>query len=184
MKVIAFGHRREVGKDTAAGFLISHLRTSKSGRNVRKMGFADQLKDISFRLYSWAGLHDGDYYETNRVAKEQVLPAIGKSPRDIWIEVGNKLRDVWADTWLDLLFKGTKCDFMIIKDLRYLNEAEAVKAAGGLVIRIDNPRVKVFNDVADVALVNYDKWDHVITNDDDMKKFHGQVIAMANQFGF
>jgi len=147
------------------------------------MGFADQLKDISHRLYGWAGLQDAEYYEIHYKEKENMLPALGKTVRQVWIEVGNKLREVWADTWLDLLFKGTKCDYMIIKDLRYLNEADAVKALGGLVIRIDNPRCQVYDDVADRDLMFYDKWDHVILNDGDMRKFHGHVIAMATQFG-
>src|SRR5215831_16002209 len=87
-KMIAFGHRKSVGKDSAARFLCSHLRIHLKGSNIQHHGFADKLKNVCHQLYGWAGLQDREYYETPDTykLKDEVLPVLGKSPRQIWIE--------------------------------------------------------------------------------------------------
>lgn len=181
MKIIAFGHRREVGKDTAATFLVSYLRTNKKGISVRKLGFASKLKEISHSLYSWAGLKDEEYYEQNYKEKEVVLPTLGKTPRQIWIEVGNYMRQVHNDTWLAYLFLGVKADYMILKDLRFPNEAEAVKKHGGLVIRIDRASVQKHDDYADSALAEYKDWDYVWENNGSLREFNSSILDFARE---
>src|SRR6187549_508755 len=96
MKMIAFGHQKDVGKDTAARFVMTHLRMNSRVKKVEKHGFADKLKDVCYQLYAWAGLMPGPWYEESpekRKLKEVVLPAIGKSPRQIWISFGNEVKD-------------------------------------------------------------------------------------------
>jgi|GEM_PF-6447744 len=88
--IIAFGHRKQVGKDSAAKFLCSYIRMNQNNSNCQIKGFADKVKDIAYQIYSWAGLMPGEYYESDETQKfkDIVLPAIGKTPRDLWIAVG------------------------------------------------------------------------------------------------
>ncbi len=102
MKILAFGHEKDVGKDTAAGFAMTITRTKNLVRRASKAGFADKLKAVCFELYGWGGLMPGPWYEegNNRHLKEIVLPKLGKTPRRIWIDFGNSVRAaVRDDTW-------------------------------------------------------------------------------------
>ena len=63
----------------------------------------------------------------------------------------------------------------IITDTRFPNEAQAIKDAGGLVIRVDRPGVKPINDhPSEVGLDNWD-FDYKIANVSDLKALTGTV---------
>ena len=63
----------------------------------------------------------------------------------------------------------------IITDTRFPNEAQAIKDAGGLVIRIDRPGVKPINDhPSEVGLDSW-KFDYKIANVSDLKALTGTV---------
>lgn len=178
-RIIAFGHKKGVGKNTAAKFLDIIIRTIMPQLVVKNASFADKLKDISFQLFAWAGLKRGIYYETHYAEKEKILPLIGMTPREIWIGVGNKLREVSPSVWVDYVLKGIKADIVIISDLRFQNEVSAVKAVGGIVIRIDRDGLPQGTDLAEVDLDNFVGWDCTIPNNgslDDLNNYLERLI--------
>ena len=89
MKIIALGYKKGVGKDTFAKFMMTYLRCERPNLKIKQISFAAKLKDICYQLYSWAGLERGIYYESHRNFKEEILPQLFKSPRQIWIEVNS-----------------------------------------------------------------------------------------------
>lgn len=183
-KIIAFGYKKRAGKDTSAKFLDSFLRVSRPGLKVKKVSFASKLKDISFQLYGWAGLQPGIYYETEAGAavKEVVLPKIGLSPRDIWIGVGNALRSVYADTWIDHALQGNSgSDIVIVTDLRFANEAIKVKAQQGLICKIIRDDVPQGTDPAEVDLDAWQDWDFIVINDGSLTDLHSKIEAIGKQ---
>lgn len=181
MRIVAFGHRRYVGKDTAADFLISYLRLNKRGLLIRKIGFASKMKAITHDLYAWAGLQDEAYYEEHPELKAVVIPALGKAPREIWIEYGMACREIYRGTWLQYPLKAVRADFLILKDLRFPDEAEEILAQGGMCYRIDNPRIEKFNDRADVALADWPGWTGVLVNDTDLATFNRLIISTIGE---
>lgn len=179
MKIIAFGHRKNVGKDTAVRFLSQELRLKKPGCNIMVAGFADKVKDIACQLYSWAGLQPKHYYDTNYAEKEVVLPKIGLTPRAIWIGVGNGIRAAVTDrTWAEYLFNQPAVGFLFINDLRFPTEADHIKQRGGKVFRIDRPDQPKVTDGADEPLEGYDGWDGILLNDKGIKEFHATVMEL------
>jgi hypothetical protein len=63
----------------------------------------------------------------------------------------------------------------IITDTRFPNEAQAIKDAGGLVIRVDRPGVKPINNhPSEVGLDNWD-FDYKIANVSDLRALTGTV---------
>ena len=164
MKIIALGHKKNVGKNTFAKFVMTYLRCERPDLKIKQISFAAKLKDISYQLYSWAGLERGIYYESHREVKEEILPQIGKSPREIWIEVGNKLREVYPNTWIDYALNHLVADIIIITDLRFKNEASVIWQNNGQLIRIDRPEVLQGTDPAEVDLNDWPHWDTVINN--------------------
>lgn len=182
MKILAFGHQKRVGKDTAAQFVMTHARSNSLFKSVQRKGFADKLKQVCFELYSWAGLMPGPWYEEEGRGhlKEVVLPKLGKSPRAIWIAFGNEVKNAaYIDTWVDYLLHAVKCDFLIVSDMRFPREADRVRAMGGMVVKIVRPEIPHTSDAADDPLLDYQNWDHVIVNT-DLGKFHKDVVSLVS----
>jgi hypothetical protein len=184
MKILAFGHQKDVGKDTAARFAITHVRANSRARDVQKHGFADKLKDVCFQIYAWAGMMPGPWYEESperRKLKEVVLPKLGKSPRQIWIAFGNEVKNAaYRYTWLDYLLNTVRCDFLVISDMRFPDEADRIRESGGRVVKILRPSVPHSSDAADDPLLSYDRWDAVISNDGDLRGLNQKVTRFVD----
>jgi hypothetical protein len=177
---IAFGHRKRVGKDTAAKFLISHLRTTGSKASIHKVSFAYEIKRIAHELYSWAGLEEPEYYERNDGSRSLILPKIGKSPRDIWIDIGMAFRDIYPMTWVEACFRNhSGADIVVISDCRFPNEADYIKERGGFVVKVIRPEIEDTSDVADDAMADYDDWSYTITNT-ELGAFYKEIVKFAD----
>lgn len=178
--IIAFGHQKRRGKDTAMRFLNVYLRQICPRLVIQHKAFAHELKDTAHRLYSWAGVQNWQYYESNPIKIDVVLPEIGKSVRQIWIEVGMALRSVYSETWIQKCLRD--CDpkrIYIITDLRFPNEAVAVKKANGILIKITRPGLEEPSDIADTALNDFTGWDLTIQNDGGLDLLNDRIC----QFG-
>jgi hypothetical protein len=84
---------------------------------------------------------------------------------ELWVAFGTKAvrNNVYGATWLDYLLKTDhQCDVLLIPDVRFPNEADAIKAMGGLIIKVVRPGYGPRKTVADRALLGYDGWDYVI----------------------
>lgn len=167
MKIIAVGHYRRVGKDTFANYLIEKARQLAPRLRIEKRSWAWKLKEICHELYGWAGLQGPEYYETEPGAsqREVVLPAIGKSPRQIWIDFGTPAvrEQVYDRTWLDYLLKGKHdLDVMVIPDTRFLNEAEAVLDQGGELVKVVRPGFGPGPNKPDRELLEFVRWSNVL----------------------
>ena len=167
MKIIAIGHYRRVGKDTFANYLIEAVHELSPSIRIGKRSWAWKLKQICHELYAWAGLREPEFYETEPGAslREIPLPAIGKSPRQIWIDFGTPAvrEHVYDRTWLDYLLKSEHpLDVMVISDTRFLNEAEAVLQEGGEVIKVIRPGFGPGPNKPDLELLDFTRWTNVI----------------------
>lgn len=180
MKIIAFGHRRRMGKSTCAKLLLSHYRTQDSKLHTHQFGFADKVKALAHQMYVWGGLQDGIYYENHPELKEQILPDIGQSPRDIWIKFGEFGRAICSKTWAELGLQGRNCDILICYDLRDSAEARYVKDAGGYVVRVNRPGVPIFDDSADCGLDKYADWDGYIENDGSLRDLNNKIKTLSD----
>lgn len=184
MMIIGFGHRKRVGKDTAAKFLQTHLRIGMRKISILKGNLAYPLKQQCHALWGWAGLREPEFYDTEGGAplREVVLPKLGKTPRQIWIEYGNKIREIYPETWMALQLwhakEVVKVDLLILADIRFQNEVNAVKENGGKVWKIERPDAPISNDVSDMALDGYTDWDGILTNDNSLGAFDLQIKTM------
>lgn len=180
MKLIAFGHRRRVGKDTAVKFAHSYLR-SRGVKECARFSFFDQIKVIAVQLYGWGGLQDRIYYETHGDKKEEVLPAIGKSPRDIWIELGESINQICRITLPEMAFQGLPAGIHLCPDLRRPVEVEYIEKFNGITVLIERDSVEKSNDPVDCALDDYDGWKYRIKNNGNMKEFMQQIVGIIHR---
>lgn len=182
--VVAFGHESRVGKDTAGKFLDSALRLA--GIHSKKISFAAKLKDISHQLYSWAGLKPGIFYESEEGAKLRnvKLPDLGLTPVEIWVQVGNKMREIYEHTWVMQALRTVppNVDCLIITDLRFPNEVTKVREMNGRCFKVFNPNVeKRMDNPADRALDGYTGWDDILMNDSDLGMFNSTIDLLAER---
>jgi hypothetical protein len=177
-KIFAFGHQKRVGKDQFITFLIDILRPQMARTRIVRRGFADKLYDVCHSLYAWAGFRDRQFYVKNPGMKDQVLPDLGKTPREVLIQLSNKMREYDPNIWLNSTIKTDDSDVLLISDLRYPNEFDAITAAGGKCIKITRPGLVTPTDEADTALNACCAWDLVIQNNTDL----GDLWKMAETF--
>lgn len=170
---VGLGHYKRTGKDSFADFLIRALHYRQPKLKVVKKSFAWKLKQICFELYGWAGLREPEFYETLHGAelREVVLPELGKSARQIWIDFGtDAVREkVYERTWLDYMFKGKHdADIVIVPDTRFVNEADMMLSLNSTLIKVVRPGYGPGKNKPDRELLGYKRWDNVIGDEGTM----------------
>lgn len=167
MIIIGLGHYSRTGKDTFANALVDILHEMNPKLQVGKRSFASKLKEITHELYSWAGLGNEDYYNdpAHEQEREVVLPAMGMTPVEVWVKFGTPAvrEQVYAQTWVDYLLKSNHgLDVLIIPDVRFPNEVEAIHKEGGHLIKIIRDGYGPKMNIADLTLINYNGWNNII----------------------
>jgi len=90
-------------------------------------------------------------------------------------KLGSLVRNLNPDAWVLALFamvNRDKAQYVVIDDVRYPNEAEAIRSRGGIVIRIERPsnnganqNGRDMNHHSETALDDYE-FDYIISSDD------------------
>lgn len=174
MQTIGFGHRSRVGKDTAARLLHTILRMK--GYRVKHVSFANDVKMISHILYAHLGLQDKEYYDNHPDDRTKKLPKINKTPVEIWVDVGCSMREIYEDTWVDILLaKNHNCDFLIISDVRFFNEVLALD----ILIKVTRKEAPIYTTKADNALELFNDWNHVIENDGSLSDLNSKLLQIC-----
>jgi len=165
--IIGLGHYSRTGKDTFANALLQSLYRFNPELRVARKSFATKLKEITHELYGWAGLGNEAYYNdpAHEHERDVVLPVLGKTPVEVWVDFGTKAvrNQVYSGTWVDYLLKTDfDLDVMVISDVRFPNEMEAIHQVGGHLIKIVRNGYGPKMTVADLALIHCTSWDNVI----------------------
>lgn len=185
MKVIGLGHYARVGKDEFANMLIGHCEKMDPLLRVRKASLARKLKEHCFELYAWAGLRDPEFYETEEGAalREVVLPEIGKSPRQIWIDYGTPAvrEQVYEHTWIKyVLHSNSDVDVLVIPDVRFFNEVDIIRDHGpSHLIKVVRPGHAPGNNKPDRELLGWGGWDNVIGHYGKLDELNSWAYAYA-----
>lgn len=162
MRYIGLGHYSRTGKDTFANYLVEEF--TQLGYRAKKLPFAWKLKQICHDLYAWDGLREPEFYDTKEGEpyRDIPLPTIGKTPVEIWVAMGTPaVREcVYMDTWIRYVMDNDHdCDVLIVPDVRFPNEVQAIHDKGGIAGKIVRPGYGPRNTVADQALVGFTGWD-------------------------
>lgn len=182
--IICVGHEKGVGKDTFNMYLTDILR-AKPARALRivREGFADRLYDVCHTIYGWAGFKDRQHYVKNYYDKEITLPFLGKSPRDILIEVGNHMREYDPQCWYrPVLTKEPGVHCKIIPDLRKVNEFEAAEAMGALRVKLVRGEPSTKDSDVDLQPIDPSRWTVIIDNNGTFPELRKKVLAFVDQY--
>ena len=177
MGLIGISGHKQVGKDTACAiiqreFPMIHKSFGKQLKVVAASLLGCDYKDFESEDFknkkSIIRKESGGYY-TNR----EILQLLGT-------DVG---RTISPDMWIDLAFKGyTDKDSWIFTDVRFPNEAKAIKDRGGKLIRIERNTGLVDTHISETALDDYKDWDLVIDNNGTKNDLKDIVLQNINLF--
>ena len=106
------------------------------------------------------------------------MSKLNLTPREIWILMGNKIREIYEATWIDYIIQKINVDILIISDLRFRNEAIAIKKAKGTLIKIERNTTRSF-DPAEVDLDNWTDWDLIIDNNGTLSDLNKKIEQLA-----
>lgn len=194
--ILAFGHQSRVGKDTAAQAAYEHLRTN--GIAAGRASFAGRLKEVAHALFQEHGLRPGPFYETPEGAPLRDVPLCGGcpppeekrrcpgrlhiTPVQVWIEVGQKMRDIHPTVWVDqVIGLAQPGRVLIVSDLRFQNEADAVRAAGGWCVRVRRPGAPAPKGSDDRLNPGFE-WDAEIMNSGTVDDLREKARSLAMSF--
>ena len=167
-------------------FLIDHLRSrNMKGLKIVREGFADRLYDMCYAFYSWAGFKSRQHYMINPKDKQVILPKLGKCPRQILIDVSNKLNEYDPDMFVNAVSKDTNFHLKICPDLRRPWEFEALAAnPRGYTLRITKPGIDSQWEMdQDLKREPYlSRWNQTIANDGDLPSLRQKAINFADEF--
>lgn len=124
------------GKDTIANLMLKHGQFDRYALASPIKEGLWQMLDIP--MSTWR----------DRTAKEAVIPWLGKSPRQLAQTLGTEWgrQQVHPEIWIKLMQRRWKRvqasanPRMVVSDVRFDNEAQAINDAGGTVWRVDRPK--------------------------------------------
>lgn len=161
------------GKDTTANYLCAHYA-------LLSYAFAEPLKQALAQMFNLSTAHiEGDL-------KEEPIPGIGKSPRQLMQLLGTDWgrhlvhKDLWlllAEQNLNLLAAETKKELagFILRDVRFENEANWLRSKGGVIVHIQRPDAQdVAAHVSEAGITMHDN-DFVIHNEEDLSHLYKQL---------
>ncbi len=164
------------GKDVVARFLVQD-------HCFEHMSFASSLKMFCMQVFGWSRPQVyGD-------EKETPDPRTGVVPRVGMQKVGDAVRDVWTDAFVECALREarerlsfSRSDGVVFSDVRYPNEAQAIKDAGGVVWQVVRPGARLCGGAAkhksENSMVGW-KFDRVLDNQDGPLEDLRALVARA-----
>lgn len=190
--MIGFLAKRKRGKDTACDYIVDKYGFTKNA-------FADPLK---LGIQEWFGFTDDQLY-TNK--KEDKDPNWGVSPRHVCQVVGSEVvRDIFpkillpglgnnfwvrrADIWVKNHESKHNNKKIVWSDVRFQNEVDYILKHGGIVVKIDRPKLDTIEqEVADghqseKSLDNITNYSYRIINDGTLEKFYNDIDRLMRNY--
>ncbi|WLW38536.1 deoxynucleoside monophosphate kinase [Streptomyces phage Vanseggelen] len=172
------------GKDEAAKALVAG--------GWRRDAFADRLRSFLLALDPWVDTFPDvgvvrlsklvDAYGWDRA--KRTFPEIRRLLQRAGTEAGRKV--LGANVWVSALMQDfdPENEALVVSDVRFPNEADAIRQAGGVVVRVNRPGVGPKEDPggwvheSEVALDHYD-FDITIENDGTAEELHERLLSTA-----
>jgi hypothetical protein len=147
--LIGVSGRRRSGKDTFAGHLIEKF-------DFQRVAFADLLRNTLLDTDPYVSSPHGDTELLSVLLAEcggweglKNNPDWSGDTRRLMQNLGVSVRNnIGSSTWVDAAMAHISkiCDAggrVVVTDMRFPNEVESIRAAGGLIVRINRPSLRL-----------------------------------------
>ncbi|RTQ48100.1 hypothetical protein EJV47_16815 [Hymenobacter gummosus] len=174
IQLIGLAGKRGSGKDT-----VAHLvRELQPGRGWQIRSFGDAIKGVCAVL---AGETTAPYY--TQPGKAELVPTYGLTRGELLQQVGAALRAWRGPVWIEALLANLPAEApVIVADLRFPDEAEALRARGGVVWRLEGDPLgqrgdgtRDDNHPSETALDDYPHYAAVLRNEGSVAALRAQV---------
>lgn len=184
--IVGIGSVARVGKDTAATALVRDL-------GFKRIGFADALKRLALEadpMISPSGARTVNTQGGRGHLKQIVTGSSWEQAKDQWPEIrrflqelGVGCRRVFGDgIWIQAIEQAMKVDYLtgdwVVPDVRFINEADWVKAQGGITVRIDRPGFFGAGHISETELNKY-TFDYALENDGSIQQLERKVVDLV-----
>ena len=176
--IVGLGHRAQVGKDTAAGFLVK--------RGFVRLAFADILKDVAYDLNPIVipALVQGRLQDLVDERGWEAAKELGEVRR-LLQELGVAARwhlgeNVWVQPIFNKILDQPDQDF-VVTDVRFPNEFTMLKSMRlnpAVMVKITREAVgNAGNHSSEISLVDAE-WDEVVLNDGTIAEFEENLLGV------
>lgn len=170
--IIGLAGKKRCGKDTVARYLVNY-------KGFLQDSFAAPIRDFVGRLCGYTP----DQLER---LKEERHPMFGVSPREMMQTLGTEWgRDRISQTiWLDSLVYRVGASIhsrIVISDVRFENEAEAIRSMGGTIIHLGRNTTEVVDTHASEAGIYAREEDFYIPNNSSFQDLYNAVEEVLNE---
>lgn len=168
------------GKAGSGKNLCSEI-IEKQLKSVESLAFAEPLKEAAKILFNF-----NDNQLHNLKEKEEIDTRWDKSPRQIFQWLGGLLRkDIDKNFFIEHMkqrIENSYAHFIVVTDVRFLNELELIKSMGGKVIKIVRPNAKTTEYSDDVSEKGIDDElvDVLIINDGTVEDLSDKIKEILN----
>jgi hypothetical protein len=200
--IVAFTGKKGSGKDTAAAMLIERY-------GYTKVAFADNLRFVGSTIFGYTDAEMNDpklkeqevdhwpFMSWRDTARAIGTDVVRKALPDIVAEyltaqmwsddeirrMREHFSGVWVKSWTEKVarFNGP----VVVTDCRFLDEAEAVRSLGGVIVRITSDRTGGADGHASEAEMELIQPDLTIANDRSIEELHFEIESqLLRQFRF
>jgi len=181
--ILGFGHKRWSGKDLCGSLAVEHL--VKLQMLACKDWFAMSLKAMCMAAF---GFTREQVWEDKKL---EIDPFWEMTPaRALQLAGTEAMRNVFGqDFWIRTLQRRVLAlpdRSFIICDVRFPNEAEAIKSWGGHVVHVDRARAvrptdgRASDHPSEIALDSYTGWAGTIINDGSISELRAKVARLVD----
>jgi hypothetical protein len=179
VQAIGFSGWARSGKDTAAEHVIKNYGYSKAS-------FAEPIRQALYNLNPSIDVGESNKASlatTVRLLGWEELKTLSVDVRPLMQRLGTEVGremfgdNFWVDSALDRVLDGSK---VVFTDVRYPNEADAIKALGGQIYRINRDGVGPANEHASETALNDYAFDDRIDNSGSVEELYAQVDRVIN----
>ena len=167
------------GKDTVARFICDF--------GYERKGFADPLKAILYALNPTIRVHEGharlaECVDTFGWEGAKSHDEVRRLLQRLGTEGGR--RNLGEDIWVETLLRSPSSGRIVISDCRFLNEVEAIRSRGGVVVKVERPGVGPLNSHPSETALSDVEFDLVVRNDGsvaDLKRWADEIVTLAER---
>jgi hypothetical protein len=177
--IVGLAGKARSGKDTVAERLITH-------HGYVRRAFADPMRAALYALDPYVATRGGTYSLRSLVDRQgwdqaKALPDVRRLLQRFGTEVGRA--QFGEDFWVDQAVRGVAPgDLVAYTDVRFANEAAAVRDLGGIVVEVQRPGAGLAGNVAAHASEHMDfDADVVLVNDGTLEDLWRSVDALVGQ---
>ena len=173
--IIGLSGYAQSGKDTVAELLCLNY-------DYKRLSFADPIRHaltiVNPKLDSITRL--ADFVDDHGWEMAKHNPEVRRLMQVFGTDFGRKM--LGSDVWIKMAFRDLRPeDRIVVSDVRFPNEAEAIKKLGGSVWRINRHNHSAVNGhTSEHAMDNY-MFDHFIYNDPTLDDLSDEVFMLSKE---